>query len=242
MKRTIKRILYAVAAIVLAMVLFMGYGMYRVSKETSSLTPLESGKLTDDIYVIKDKYSNMFLIENNEKYIAVDAGVKPAKVSAELKKLAIDPSRVVAVFLTHTDSDHTGALSLFDNAVIYISKAEEKMIDGTINRMLFFKNKLNHPYQTIENYQEIVVNGSTVKGILTEGHTVGSMCYQVNERYLFTGDILGLYNGKIGPFSDFFNMDSEKALQTHQNIQGLDGVEYIFTAHNGYTDDYDAAF
>ena len=242
MKRPIKRILTGLASMVLAVVIFMGYGMYRINKETSTLTPSNTGKLTQNVYVLKDKYANMFLIENNSKYIAIDAGIKTDVISKELKEINIDPMDVVAVFLTHTDSDHIGSLHLFKNAEIYISKAEERMINGSVNRFMFIKNKLDHPYKTIEDGQIFLVNGTKVKGILTEGHTVGSMCYHVDEQYLFTGDILGLNNGKIVPFNDFFNMDSEKALETHQNIMGLDSVSYIFTAHYGFTDNYKAAF
>ena len=45
-----------------------------------------------------------------------------------LEKLNINPDKITAAFLTHTDSDHVGTLELFKNADIYISKEEEKMM------------------------------------------------------------------------------------------------------------------
>ncbi len=62
--------------------------------------------------------------------------------------------------------------------------------------------------------------------IITPGHTPGSMCYLINNKYLFTGDALSIKAGKIDKFNEFFNMDTETA------------TEYIFSAHYGYSDDY----
>ena len=132
---------------------------------------------------------NMFLVEKEGKYIAFDAGGHAETIQKGLRKLQIDPLNVVAVFLTHTDYDHVAAAGLFKNAEVYVSKAEEQMIDGTTPRMLFFKNKLEVPYTTLADLQEVWANGTRVRGILTEGHTPGSMCYEVDGRLLFTGVI-----------------------------------------------------
>jgi len=64
------------------------------------------------------------------------------------------------------------------------------------------------------------------------------MCYLVNEKYLFTGDVLSLKAGKIGKFNKFFNMDDETANKSIANITKIESAEYIFTAHYGFTADY----
>ena len=40
--------------------------------------------------------------------------IKKGAVKDELKKLEIDPDKVRAVLLTHSDGDHAGGISLFD--------------------------------------------------------------------------------------------------------------------------------
>lgn len=80
----------------------------------------------------------------------------------------------------------------------------------------------------MENNQIFTIAATRIEGILTPGHTPGSMCYLINDKYLFTGDALSLKNGRIGEFNDFFNMDSEKALESIEKIKDLKNVEYIF--------------
>jgi glyoxylase-like metal-dependent hydrolase (beta-lactamase superfamily II) len=176
------------------------------------------------------------------QYIAIDAGNNEKRVRQELDKLKVDPDRVVAVFLTHTDADHVAALGLFRNAVIYISKAEEQMINGQTSRFLIFKNKLGYPYKLLEDNQILDASGLKVRGILIPGHTPGSMCYLVNDVYLFTGDSLSLKNGKVDTMIDFFNMDSEMQRRNLRKLAALPNVKYIFTAHYGFTDNYQYAF
>ncbi len=77
--------------------------------------------------------------------------------------------------------------------------------------------------------------------IPTPGHTAGSTCYIVNDKYLFTGDALALDNGTIVPFPKIINKNARKARKSMDNLTGLDDVQYIFTAHYGYTDNYKAA-
>jgi glyoxylase-like metal-dependent hydrolase (beta-lactamase superfamily II) len=67
------------------------------------------------------------------------------------------------------------------------------------------------------------------------------MCYLVNDKYLFTGDALSLKNDKIDEFNNFFNMDSEMALKSIEKIKNLNNIDYIFTAHYGYSDNFQKA-
>jgi len=93
----------------------------------------------------------------------------------------------------------------------------------------------------IDDEQTFNIGNITIKGILTEGHTFGSMCYQINGKYLFTGDALGLKDGKIVGFNDFFNVDTKTARKSMDKIVNLPDVEFLFSAHYGYSDDYKSA-
>jgi len=73
------------------------------------------------------------------------------------------------------------------------------------------------------------------------GHTTGLTCYRVNETYLFTGDAVSLENGVIGLFPRYINKNARRACRSVDNITGLDGVQYTFTGHHGYSEDYHSA-
>jgi glyoxylase-like metal-dependent hydrolase (beta-lactamase superfamily II) len=216
--------------------------MLKFQSETSKMTPLETQEVIEDVFVVRDTFVNSFLVKSDEHYIAIDGGNDAEHIRQELDKLNIDEEKVLAVFLTHTDSDHTAALSLFENATIYISEAEAQMIDGRTPRFWFIHNPFAYEAELVEDGQVLTLSGLKVEGILTPGHTPGAMSYLINDKYLFTGDTMSLVAGKGDLFNDFFNMDSERQRSSLRRLATLSGVEYIFTAHYGVADDYDQVF
>lgn len=210
--------------------------------EIKKMTPNNTSQLTPEVYVVKDgTFTNMHLIKTGDDYVAIDSARNIHKVKSELEILNINPENVVALFLTHTDSDHLGAIKLFKNAKIYISKEEEQMINGKTSRKILMKNKLKSSYEILENHQIINISGTKIEGLLTPGHTPGSMSYIVNDKYIFTGDALSINNGKVKMENKFFNMNSDLAKKSIQNLVNLPNIKYIFTSHYGYTDNFQKA-
>lgn len=205
------------------------------------MTPADTARLTEDVYAVRDKYVNMYLIRDGNDYIAIDAGIKPGNIRGELKKLDIDPDRVKAVFLTHSDSDHAGGLSLFSKATVYLHREEEQMINGETGRALWIGNKIDTEKYILLDDRVIMAGDIRIEPVHTPGHTTGLTCYRVNDIYLFTGDAISLQNGVIGLFPKYINKNARRARKSVDNIIGLDGVQYIFTGHHGYTSDYNAA-
>lgn len=242
MKKTIKRILLAIGIVIILIVLFfVGYG-YKAQSEVKTMTPVETGEIIENILAVKDSFLNLYLIKDSLNYIAIDTGNKIEVISEELKKLNINPDVVSAVLLTHTDGDHVAAISLFKNAKVYLSKQEEQLINGEESRFLFFGNNIDtEEYFLIEDQQIFSIGNLKIKGILNPGHTPGSMSYIINDKYLFTGDALSLKDGKIEKFNEFFNMDTETAIKSMEIITKIPNIEYIFTAHHGYSNDYKKA-
>jgi hydroxyacylglutathione hydrolase len=171
----------------------------------------------------------------------VDAGNDLARAKEGMERLKIDPGRVRAVLLTHTDFDHTAAVKLFTNAKVYLSKQEEPLVTGKVHKIPFVKNRVDAPYELLNDGQELTIGSATVKAILTPGHTPGSMCYLVNNKFLFTGDDLSLINGEARLFSDFFNMDSRAEGESIKRIAKLNHVAQLFTAHYGTTANFPIA-
>jgi hydroxyacylglutathione hydrolase len=237
-----KKILIRSGVGISLVLLLCGLVLVKIYFEVKKMSPMDTREIVKDVYAVQDGFVNLFLIKNADTYIAIDAGNNAEHIQQELARLHIDPKDVVAVFLTHSDVDHIAALSLFKNAVIYLSRAEEQMINGETSRFLFMKNRLGYPHELLEDNQVINISGLKIKGILAPGHTPGSMCYLINNNYLFTGDSLGIKNGKVKEFNKIFNMDTQTQRLSLGNLADLSGVEYVFTAHYGFTDDFQKAF
>ena len=189
--------------------------------QINKMDPLDTGEVTAGIYTIKNWYVNPYLIEVGDgKYIAIDTGQGYFGVKSGLEDLGIQREDVVAVFLTHTKKDHVTGLRLFKNAVIYAGaetkhpKVSEKMSDG----------------------KTVQIGGVSVKCIFSPGRTDDSVCYLVDGKYLFVGDTLSLNDGKVGLFNKVYNKSSKTQANSIQKLAGLKGVEYIFSAHYGFTD------
>lgn len=238
-----KRILIALSIIIAALILFAA-GYFLVMKhEMKKMHNVETGQITDHVYAIKDSYVNAYIIGSDSSYILIDAGNKSETIKAALSTLNIDPAKVRAIFLTHSDADHVAAIPLFPLAQIFLSRQEEQMINGETSRFFVFGNKISRKdYKLLEDGQVINLPGLSVKGILSPGHTPGTMCYLVNEKYLFTGDALSLKDGKVAEFSKFISMDSKTDRKSIDRLSHLQGVEYIFTAHHGFSNDFGIAF
>lgn len=242
MKRTIKIFLLFLGILVLALLAFSGYYGIRANKETKVMPPIETQKVIDNVYAVHESFVNMFLIEDNGKYVAIDAGNKSEDVSTELQNLNINPDDVIAVLLTHSDGDHVGSLDLYKNAKVHMAREEEQMLTGETSRFFVFGNKIaTGDYSLLENQEEFMIRNIKVKAIHTPGHTPGSMCYLINDKYLFVGDAFSIKNCEIEQFNEFFNMDTEMAMKSLKNIMGMPQAEYIFSAHYGYCNDYNKA-
>lgn len=241
MKKFFKKLMWVLGVIMTLIVLFFIIYLVASRSMIKKMTPVETRQLTDDVFAVKDKYVNMYLVKDRDSYIAVDAGIKKGSLKDEFKKLDIDPDRVRAVLLTHSDGDHAGGISLFKNADIYLPKEEEQLINGETGRFLWFGNKIGTDKYKLMEAGTSRIGDVRVRLISTPGHTAGASCYLINDRYLFTGDAIRLYNGKMEPFPKLINKSARKARKSMKNLRELDGVQFIFTGHYGYTADYSQA-
>lgn len=243
MRRFIKRVLLIIGILIVAGILFFLGIFLKLRAEIGKMHPLETKKITDRVYAIRDTMVNIYLIQTEKGYIMIDAGNDIEVIKHELSLLNIDEGEIVAVFLTHSDYDHVASLLLFENADIYLSTAEEPMINGSERRLLFQYNKINTDrYNTFVDGQLFNFQDLTIQCILTPGHTPGATSYLVNNKYLFTGDALSLQEGKVNEFIKLATMDIKTHRKSINKIGALQNIEYIFTAHHGMTDDFDYAF
>lgn len=137
-------------------------------------------------------YANCYGISTDKAAIVVD----PGKYTAELKDfLEKNKTKTRLILLTHAHYDHIGgALQLREatGVKIAIGKNEEfALSDTAFNLSGKFTPAIpafNADY-TIEDEEEFAVGDILVKAFETPGHTIGGMCYLMEDN-LFSGDML----------------------------------------------------
>jgi glyoxylase-like metal-dependent hydrolase (beta-lactamase superfamily II) len=223
---------------------FCGMFLY-LRSQMKDLHPLDSAKINDTTFVVKGKIGDLYLVGKGTCYVAFDAADNAKNVAAGLEAFSIDPASVKAVFLTHSDADHTAALPLFTNARVYISKKELAVLNGESPRhFLFMTHKNTLPvsdYCTLNDNDRVIVDRMRVTAVSTPGHTAGSMCYRVGTM-LFTGDLCVLKNGAVEPMVRIFTEDRATDSLSILRIARLQGIDLLATAHTGLTRDLSAAF
>ncbi|EKD26395.1 MAG: metallO-beta-lactamase family protein [uncultured bacterium] len=187
---------------------------------------LDTGKVDNQIMVIKDWFVNFYIIKTSNNLVCIDTGWRPFHVMRSFNQLSLDIHDVNAVFITHFHWDHCRCVNQYKNAKVYIgvNETNEK-----------FENKLKHTQTLIKVKDGDVVEfeNLSVKVLETPGHTSNSVCYLIDDKFLFTGDTLRIKDNKILPFLSIFNKNRQVLKNSINKINTFKNIECIFTAHNG---------
>ncbi len=127
---------------------------------------------------------------------------------------------IVKVMDTHQHADHVSAareLAKNANADLYMSKYEQYDFEG--NR--------------ITDNDIITIGNSKIRAIHTPGHTAGSLSYVLDEKYVFTGDVLfveGIGRPDLRNKVDKFTEDLYNTL--HKKLLTLPDETLVLPAHH----------
>ena len=125
---------------------------------------------------------------------------------------------IEAVYLTHTHNDHTGSLSEYADASVYVHPAEadaEELAD--------------HDVRTVEEGNEVEMGDATFEVLHTPGHSPGSVSYWCpDEGVVFSGDLL-FENGAPGR-ADVPGGDPEALRDSLERLASL-GAERAYPGH-----------
>ena len=215
-----KKILLALLALVIILVA-MGAFVY-----SRYLHPTR--EIVTDLYAVRHDRNNFpmvnfFIMRAGERYIAFDAGYCSEQTEYALQTLNISADDVVAVFITHSDYDHLGSLSLFNNATIYSWDTEFQYAERARNAPVFERPDL--PHDTMIDGEVIEIYGRVIQLIYTPGHTSDSVSFLVDNKYLFVGDLFVSLNHA------YYNAELQAV--SRENVLGIHSVEYVFTGHFG---------
>lgn len=159
-----------------------------------------------------------YIAGSNGQAIVIDP-VYPAEKYTEFARN--EGLTIVKVIDTHQHADHVSAareVARLTNAELYMSKYEQydfassKIGDGDI----------------------ITVGNSKIRAIHTPGHTAGSLSYVLDEKYVFTGDVLfleGVGRPDLRNMADKFAEDLHNTL--HKKLLLLPNETLVLPAHHG---------
>ena len=229
-----------------------------ILKGTHLLKPEETGRKPGGISVIREGDVNLWLVTKDGKTIAIDTGhINYPKVATKFKRIDIDPHTVGHVLLTHADVDHAGGIdekakyNVYPNAKVYLGVNEEPYLKREIHRMVKAGRKiyncvdLRKGYTLVADNDEFELDGFRIRAIEVPGHTMGHMCYIVDDEILFSGDSMAINKDGGYAFWDFFCQEPDvnrKSLQHLKEEAAKSNIRYVCTGHSGFWEADDKLF
>ena len=188
---------------------------------------LSHGMMGTNTYLVKNEKGSAFV---------VDPAAFDEKLQALLKSENV--TELTYILLTHGHFDHiTGVSELKEKygGKIVIHKDDEKAFwDKTVSLSSQFGTAQNYPERadiTVADGDTIAFDGAEIKVIHTPGHTIGGVCY-ILENEMFSGDTL--FKGSVGR-SDFPGGNALTLLRSVGKLKKM-GVNYnIYPGHGEST-------
>lgn len=210
-----------------------------ISRARSDVSEAGPGNITR----VSLGFVSLYVYRRDSASICVDAGNSVKKVREAFEKHGLRTEDIRAIFLTHSDRDHTGGIEAFPGAKVYMSFDEGEMI--TRHEPRFFGIIRNKEPKCAMNFlmdkEEIRVGNIIVTCISTPGHTVGSVSYIVDGKHLFVGDALNLKDGRAVMDRRILQMNRRLQEDSIRKLAKLNNIDTLLTAHTGFTEEFDVA-
>lgn len=171
---------------------------------------LELGTMDNFIHIITDTDSRQAMV------------VDPAwDADAILQAVAEQHCELVGILLTHSHEDHISAVQpLLDKKPlpVYISREEFRIGLARIKKPTF-----------VTDGDTITLGNTQIEVIATPGHTLGSVCYCVNQQDIIVGDTLFIDGcGRC----NFFESRVESMFDSMQRLKQLPDHVVIHAGHH----------
>ena len=180
--------------------------------------------------------TNCYLLCDEESAVIVDPG--------EPDKRIIDFARVnqgktnKLILLTHCHFDHISGITelgrVWQDAVIVAGFDEVRgLADNSINLSGIWSDEMVKvaPHKTVNDNDKLTFGRNNIRIITSPGHTVGSVCYLINDM-LFSGDLL--FKGSIGR-TDLPTADYKQMISSLKKISDLSPQLKVMPGHGTTT-------
>lgn len=156
-----------------------------------------------DKLILGEFKTNCYVISHNDTAFVIDPACNGETIDAFLRK---NNYKLKAIFLTHGHQDHIEAADYLYNLYkcsIIAHRKEMDIITGSVpSKMLSYPSlkgiKVNSPIRYFDGeFASWNIDGVIVDGILTPGHSEGSVTYVLRNYYrIFSGDTV--FKGSVG--------------------------------------------
>jgi cyclase len=137
-------------------------------------------------FVHPEGRSNCGLIRTTEGAVLVDTTARPVDIGACLTRAGASPGEICLILLTHSHSDHTSGIPLFDCPVL-----AHRLTRQRIRKRGTERARKQMPTEVFEERKEIDLGGVRLEVIHTGGHTPGSsVVWLPKAGVLFAGDLI----------------------------------------------------
>lgn len=174
--------------------------------------------------------ANCYIITGEKGIVLIDTGEYSEKLEQILKD---NSDKEQLLLLTHSHFDHIGgALRLRENTGVKIGIGEKEapaLLDGDLNLSNRFRANLT-PFNadlTFADGDKITVGDLEFTVIETSGHTIGGVCYLIDD-CLFSGDML--FFESIGR-TDFPGGDISVLNKSLNKLMELPDDTAVFAGH-----------
>jgi glyoxylase-like metal-dependent hydrolase (beta-lactamase superfamily II) len=158
------------------------------------------------------------MIQTHEGVVLVDTTARPVDIQACLRLASYTPEDICQILLTHSHSDHTSGIPLFDCPVL-----AHKITHQRIKRRGSKRSQAQLPTDTFEDQIKLQIGEVLIEMIHLGGHTPGSsIVWLPVERILFSGDLI--FEGRY-PFLQTSNV--RKLVEALRYLLALDAKVII---------------
>ena len=165
---------------------------------------------------------------SNDKALIIDPGGDFSLIEGQLK---IINKRAGAVFVTHCHFDHVMAVKQFNRmgVPVFMNEKELDFINSNANLAKYFGIKFT-PFSVDNRLIEglLDVCGYKIQVFETPGHTIGSVCLQIEDA-LFTGDTL--FKESYGR-TDFPTGSVSQLILSIKKLFAMDENLRVYPGHN----------
>ncbi|MFP3225887.1 MAG: MBL fold metallo-hydrolase [Sulfolobaceae archaeon] len=174
-------------------------------------------------FELGDYFTNTYVVSKSSYAILIDAGDKPYEVINYIRDKGLE---LKAILATHGHFDHlmgVPEIKKVFNVPLYLHIADEELV------------KRDHRTREVQiDYYlkegDLIFGDIRVKVIETPGHTMGSVCFLI-ENSLFTGDTL--FNENIGRYD--LGGDKELLKRSLKRLIELDDLLDVYPGHGFIT-------